>query len=415
MRFDIDTYQEILDTITRNKSRSLLTGFGVFWGVFMLVALIGGGNGLRELLKSNFAGFATNSTIVWSHPTTKAYKGFPKGRSWYMDDHDVQRLREQIPQLEVISPVTFHNQSFAIVGQKKRSTMLYGVLPDYQKIMEPKLKYGRYLNEMDIRLRRKVCVIGKKIYADLFADGINPVGQTVRIDSMYYTVVGVDIRVNNGVNFGGEPGTTILVPITQMRATYNMGNQVHLIAVTGRPGVKMSDVTDKIRQVVTRAHQVDPTDKEGLLVFNTELIFQIVDNLFKGLNIIIWIVGMGTLFAGAIGVSNIMMVTVRERTIEIGIRRAIGATPKMILSQIMMESFLLTLVAGMSGILFAVSVLQMGEMANTTDGIVGAHFQINFWLAVFAAVVIGIFGMLAGLPPALRAMNIKPVDAMRDE
>ena len=232
---------------------------------------------------------------------------------------------------------------------------------------------------------------------------------------MYYTVVGVDIRVNNGVNFGGEPGTTILVPITQMRATYNMGNQVHLIAVTGRPGVKMSDVTDKIRQVVTRAHQVDPTDKEGLLVFNTELIFQIVDNLFKGLNIIIWIVGMGTLFAGAIGVSNIMMVTVRERTIEIGIRRAIGATPKMILSQIMMESFLLTLVAGMSGILFAVSVLQMGEMANTTDGIVGAHFQINFWLAVFAAVVIGIFGMLAGLPPAMRAMNIKPVDAMRDE
>ena len=162
-------------------------------------------------------------------------------------------------------------------------------------------------------------------------------------------------------------------------------------------------------------NHLNPKDKSACFTMNAENMFMIVDSLFKGLNIIIWIVGMGTLFAGAIGVSNIMMVTVRERTIEIGIRRAIGATPKMILSQIMMESFLLTLVAGMSGILFAVSVLQMGEMANTTDGIVGAHFQINFWLAVFAAVVIGIFGMLAGLPPAMRAMNIKPVDAMRDE
>lgn len=415
MKFDLDTYQEILNTITRNKSRSLLTGFGVFWGVFMLVALIGGGNGLRELLQSNFAGFATNSTIIWANATSKAYKGFPKGRTWCMDDHDVQRLHEQVPQLDVVSPVTFHEQSFAIVGNKKRTAMLYGVLPDYQKIMEPQLKYGRYLNEMDIRQRRKVCVIGKKIYTDLFSEGTNPVGQKVRIDSMYYTIVGVDVRLNRGVSFGGEPGATILVPISQMRAAYNLGNQVHLLAVTGRTGVRMSQIADRMRQVVAYAHQLDPADKEGLLLLNSEMIFQMIDNLFKGLNIIIWIVGMGTLFAGAIGVSNIMMVTVRERTIEIGIRRAIGATPKMILGQIMMESFLLTIVAGMSGILFAVSILQMGEMASTTDGIVGTHYQIDFWLAILAAAVIGLFGMLAGLPPALRAMSVKPVDAMRDE
>ena len=182
---------------------------------------------------------------------------------------------------------------------------------------------------------------------------------------------------------------------------------------TTNPSVRIVDLFAPIGK--GQRHAVDPTDEQGAMVFNTEVLFQMLDNLFKGVNFLIWLVGLGTLLAGAIGVSNIMMVTVRERTTEIGIRRAIGATPRMILSQIISESIVLTLVAGMSGILFGVLILQMLELGNTEDGIVMAHFQIGFWTALFAAFMVSSMGVLAGLAPAGRAMSIKPVDAMRDE
>ena len=412
---DLDRYREILDTLTRNKSRSFLTGFGVFWGVFMLVALIGGGNGLKEMLNQNFAGFATNSALVWAQPTTKAYKGFRKGRYWSMDYKDVERIRGRVPELDVVTPLLFSNGGTAYYGDKKASVGVNGALPDYRKVNDPQIYYGRYLNETDIRDHRKVCVIGKKTYKELFPGGGNPCGKSIRIDSIYFQIVGVDYNVSGGVNFGGEAGTNIILPLTLMQQTYNRGNQVDMIAVTGKPGVVMSSITDRIRETVARAHFVDPTDEKGATVFNTEVLFQLLDNLFRGVNFLIWLVGLGTLLAGAIGVSNIMMVTVRERTTEIGIRRAIGATPRMILSQIISESIVLTLVAGMSGILFAVGILQMLEMGNTEDGIVTAHFQVGFWTAIFAALVVAAMGVLAGMAPAARAMSIKPVDAMRDE
>ena len=415
MRLDIDTYREILDTLTRNKSRSFLTGFGVFWGVFMLVALIGGGQGMKELLNQNFEGFATNSAMIWAQPTTKAYKGFRKGRRWDMEYKDVQRLKSRIPELEVVSPVLFSNGGTAYFGDRKTTVSINGVQEDYQRVSEPKMRYGRYLNDMDVAQRRKVCVIQKKTYKDLFPGGGDPCGSFIRVDSVYYQIVGVDYSSAEGISFGGESGTTMLLPITLMQQTYNMGQNVHMIAVTGKKGVVMSTVTDRIRETIARAHTIDPEDEQGVMVFNTEVLFQMSDSVFKGVNFLIWLVGLGTLLAGAIGVSNIMMVTVRERTIEIGIRRAIGATPKMILSQIISESIVLTMVAGMSGILFAVMILQMLELANTEDGILAAHFQVGFWTAIFAALAIAAMGVLAGLAPAARAMSIKPVDAMRDE
>ena len=282
------------------------------------------------------------------------------------------------------------------------------------KVMEPKMYYGRYLNDMDIREQRKVCVIGKKVYKELFKEGGDPCGKKIRVDSTYFEVVGVDYS-SSSLSFNGRAEEKITLPITLMQSLFNRGNEVDLIAATGREGVVMSKITDRIRETVARAHYVDPTDEQGAIVFNTELMFQLVDNVFHGVNFLIWLVGLGTLFAGAIGVSNIMMVTVRERTTEIGIRRAIGATPKMILSQIISESIVLTLVAGMSGILFGVMILQMLEMYNTEDGIINIHFQVSFWTAIFCAVVIATMGALAGLAPAARAMSIKPVDAMRDE
>ncbi len=414
MKIDIDTYREILDTLTRNKTRSLLTGFGVFWGVFMLVALIGGGAGLKELLSNNFAGFATNSAIVFAQPTTKPCDGFRKGREWNMEYKDVERLRAQVPELDVVSPVISMWQRTVVFGDKKTTASVKGLLPEYARVEEPSLYYGRYLNQMDMAQRRKVCVLGKKVYKSLFPGGGDPCGQLVRIDSMYFNVVGVDYSSGN-MSINGSAEESVVVPLTLMQQAYNMGSEVHLICVTGKSGVTMSRITQHIRGVIARAHHVDPMDEKAVSVFNTEVMFGMVDSLFKGVNFLIWLVGIGTLLAGAIGVSNIMMVTVRERTTEIGIRRAIGATPRMILSQIVSESIVLTAVAGMSGILLAVIILQMLEVGNTTDGIASAHFQVGFWTALGAVALLSVLGVLAGLAPAARAMSIKPVDAMRDE
>ena len=417
MRIDLDSYREILDTLTRNKARSFLTGFGVFWGVFMLIGLMGGGKAMREQLDNTFEGFAQNTIIIGANQTTKPYKGFRKGRWWSMDYKDIERLKQRVPELKVAVPMIFSSwggSNTAYYGDQKTSPRIQGTVPDLAKVMEPKMYYGRYLNEMDVREHRKVCVIGKKIYKDLFKEGGDPCGKKIRVDSTYFEVVGVDYSTSN-VSFNGRAEEQITMPITLMQALFNRGNEVDLIAAVGREGVVMSKITDRIRETVARAHYVDPTDEQGAMIFNTELLFQLMDNMFKGVNFLIWLVGLGTLLAGAIGVSNIMMVTVRERTTEIGIRRAIGATPKMILSQIISESILLTLVAGMSGILFGVMILQMLEVANTEDGIVNTHFQVGFWTAILAAVVVCTVGVLAGLAPAARAMSIKPVDAMRDE
>ena len=200
-----------------------------------------------------------------------------------------------------------------------------------------------------------------------------------------------------------------------MQEAYAKGDSVDLMCFTVHQNVKISTIIPKVREVIARAHHIDPTDEKAIQAFNMEVMFDMVDSLFSGVNFLIWLVGIGTLLAGAIGVSNIMMVTVRERTTEIGIRRAIGATPKNILSQIISESIILTAVAGMSGILFAVIILQLAELANTTDGIVNSHFQIGFWTAIGAVALLSVLGILAGLAPAARAMSIKPVDAMRDE
>ena len=260
-----------------------------------------------------------------------------------------------------------------------------------------------------------MCVIGKRVYEELFPEGGSPLGQRISVDGSYYTVVGVDWRDSGGISINGSASDAVTLPINQARRAYNLGNTVHLLCFTAKPGITMSDLTPRVREVIARKHYVDPTDEQALFLLNTQLIFGIVDNLFNGINFLIWLIGLGTLLAGVIGVSNIMMVSVKERTTEIGIRRAIGATPNQILGQIISESIVLTLVAGMSAIVFSVLILSGVELAMTTDGVLKAPFQVPFWTAVLAAVLLAVLGVLAGLMPAARAMQIKPVDAMRDE
>lgn len=412
MKFDIDSLREIGDSLVRNKRRTLLTGFGVFWGLFMLLFMIGGGQGLKGVLSKIFDGFATNTVIIFSETTSKPYKGLPEGRYWDMDRTDVERLERMVPELETVSPSIVRWGDAIEYGSNtfNSSASIKGVMPNYMKIEAPRLKYGRYINQVDIDLERKVCVIGKRIYQSLFPDGGDPCGKFIKVGSVYMQVVGVDF--NNGqVSINGSADRSVIIPFSVAAKLYNRGNTVDMICVTGRSGIKMSGLEKHIRSIMSRQHMFDETDESAMMYLNTEQIFQIVDNLFRGLNFLVWLVGLGTLLAGCIGVSNIMMVTVKERTTEIGIRRAIGAMPGEILSQIISESIALTLAAGGGGIVFSVLLLQIFEKA-VNDGTV---FQISFSTAVLAAAMLAVLGALAGLAPALRAMAIKPVDAMRDE
>ncbi|MBP5626056.1 MAG: ABC transporter permease [Bacteroidales bacterium] len=415
MRLDRDNFREILDSLTRNKSRSLLTGFGVFWGVFMLLLMLGGGQGFKQVISSVFSGFATNTGILYSSPTSKPYGGFREGRSWQLDFTDIERLKQWMPELETVTPLVFVSSSQALYGENSSNSFVQGVYPDYVKIEEPRLKYGRFLNDVDMLQSRRVCVIGKQVYNDLFPEGGDPCGEFIKVGPSYYQIVGVDVS-NAQVFVIGQPSYRISIPLPVAQGLYNRGDDLDMICVTGVAGVRMSELETQMRQIIAPRHKVDPTDKQALEVFNTEQIFTIIDNIFNGVAFLVWLVGLGTIFGGVIGVSNIMMVTVKERTTEIGIRRAIGATPRNILSQIISESIALTLAAGSFGIVLSVYVLRVIEIVVAhSDEFPSADFQIGFWLAIGAALMLTVLGVVAGLAPAARAMSIKPVDAMRDE
>ena len=416
MRIDRDTFREILDSILRNRSRSLLTGFGVFWGIFMLMLLTGGGQGLKQLLQKNFDGFAQNTCIVFANQTSKPYKGFKKGRYWDMDYTDVDRLKALVPELETVTPtVSLWGKSVLREEHSYSRAVVKGARADYANIEAPRIMYGRWLNDVDNLQERKVCVIGKRVYENLFPEGGDPCGKQLRIDGSYYTVIGVDWKEAGGININGSAADAVTIPLNQARKAYNLGNTIQMLCFTAKEGITMSDITPRVREVIARRHYIEPTDEQAMFLMNTQLIFGIIDNLFKGVNFLIWLIGLGTLLAGVIGVSNIMMVSVKERTTEIGIRRAIGATPRQILGQIISESIVLTLVAGMLGIVISVVILYGVELAMTQDGILKAAFQVPFWTAMLAALLLTVLGVVAGLMPALRAMQIKPVDAMRDE
>ena len=410
MRLNIDTYNEIVETLSHNKSRSLLTGFGVFWGLFMLLFLVGGGHGFKEMIMENFAGFANNAGIIISQNTSLPYAGFQEGRYWSLTTRDLDRIRTLVPECDAVVPM------LSVWGDNARSeyqdrtcnSAIKSVTADYSKIEPTKLKYGRYLTENDVKQERKVCVLGKRVYETLFPEGGNPCGEFIKVGGIYYEVVGVDFATAN-ININGSASESVIIPFTIAQKIFNRGNSVDIICITAKGGIKMSSIEPKIRQALAREHLFDWKDEQALMVLKVEEMFSLVDNLFRGLNFLIWLIGLGTLLAGIIGVSNIMMVTVKGRTTEIGLRRAIGATKNDVLSQIILESITLTLIAGMGGIMFSVLVLKVFEKAA------GGAFMISFGTAVLAALLLSVLGVVAGLAPAFRAVSIKPVDAMRDE
>ena len=403
--FDLDVWEEI--------TRSLLTAFGIFWGIFMLIALMGGAQGMQDMLSREFEGFATNSGFMGSNKTGKAYKGFQQGRYWDLENSDVDRIRLSVSEIDIITPSLAKWGLDIIYNEQKISGTLKGLYPEYGKIEEPLITYGRYLNDMDIQERRRVCIIGKRIYESLFPGGEDPCGKYIKINGIYYQVIGVSMSTGN-ISIQGRSETSVIIPFSTMQQNYNFGQKVQLLCYTAKKGYSISEVEKKVDQVVKQAHYIHPDDSQATILVNAEAIFSMMDNLFSGIRILGWMVGLGTLLAGAIGVSNIMMVTVKERTTEIGIRRAIGAKPNDILQQILSESMVLTIIAGMAGIAFAVFLLNAVEV-GTSEPTAPTHFLISFGEAIGACLLLLVLGLLAGLAPAYRAMSVKPIDAIRDE
>ena len=326
---------------------------------------------------------------------------------------DLEKVRAKVPDAAVVTGALAIWGGSAQYEGRTTSCAGNGVLPDYAKVQDPKLKYGRYINDVDVRQERKVCVIGHRIYENLFPEGGDPCGKFIEMAGTYFQVVGMDTN-DGGINLNGSSSEMVVVPISAIQKIYGRGDSIDFMCFVAKEGVKIKDILERAGQVLCREHYIDPSDKKAMGSINLEEMFSIMDSLFKGVNILIWLVGFGTLLAASIGVSNIMMVTVKERTTEIGIRRAIGATPRMILSQIMMESVILTLIFGLFGIVVSVFLLTGAEYIVAMTG---SHvaFQISFSSAMLALLIILVLGVLAGLAPASRAMSIRPVDAMRDE
>jgi putative ABC transport system permease protein len=415
--FDLDRWHEIFITISRNKLRSFLTAFGVFWGIFMLIVLIGGGNGLGNLISGEIEGITTNSCYVWNGRTSEAYKGFRKGRWWTINNKDIEIIKTNVKDIEEISPLIMPwspTQDNVVRGEKKGTFSVQGNFANFNKVYHHTMKFGRYLNDMDLQERRKVCVIGSRVYETLFNRGEDPTGQDIRVDGIYYKVIGVGDG-NEDMNFNGDTRETVSIPFTVMQKLYNYGENVDMFAIMAKPNVAVSKIQEQTETILKTNHSIAPHDKQAINSFNIEARFQQIDSLLLGVNILAWIVGFGTLFAGIIGVSNIMMVTVRERTQEIGIRRALGAKPSSIMTQIMSESFAITAISGFLGISFAVLILQMVDVGLNAGGNGTAVFQISFITSVVAALIIIILGTLAGLGPAFRAMKIKPIEALSEE
>lgn len=418
--FDLDKWQEIWHTITRNKTRSFFTAFGVFWGILMLTLLLGTGNGLENGMKEQIKGFATNSCFFYTDRASLPYKGFRKGRFWNMRNSDMLAIQANVTGLQWLSPMLFggSSENNTVRGDKAGTFRVRGCYPNYAKIEEQNILYGRYINEVDIQQVRKVCFIGKNVYEKLFSPGEDPIGKTIRSNGIYYTVVGVGSGMSN-VQIGGRSDDMVVLPFTTMQRAYNQGDIVHFLAATAKDGYDAGLLEAEIKSIIKAQNSIAPEDERAVGSFNISEEFKMFNYLFLGIRILIWIVGVGTLLAGAIGVSNIMLVSVRERTKEIGIRRAMGAKPANIISQILSESLVLTAIAGFVGLSLGVGILTLFDniINNLPPGndVFLRNIIIRFDVAMVASFILVLMGMLAGMLPAWRALQIKPIEALSEE
>jgi putative ABC transport system permease protein len=414
--FDSDSWQEIFATIKKNKLRTALTCFGVFWGIFMLVVMIGSGNGLSNGILKDFAGTATNSFFCWAQKTSKPYKGMKPGRNFNFNNDDTKALK-QLPELAVVAPMNqlgnYEGTNNVVRGLKNGGFEVSGVYPELRKIEATTIKAGRFLNQNDIDDKRKVAVIGKRVQEILFEKDENPIGEYIRVQGVYFRVVGVTEPASGGER-GREAGEKVQIPFTTFQQAFNYGDIVGWYAIMAAKGVPATKAEDMALALLRERHKVAPDDAIAIGHWNMEKEFNKLNGLFAGISGLVWIVGTGTLLAGIIGVSNIMLIVVKERTKEIGIRRAIGAPPGHIVRQLILESVFLTTIAGYVGLILSIALMEgVSSMLASDDSSMFTNPTIDLNVALTALAILIGAGALAGLIPARKAIAIPPVEALR--
>lgn len=418
--FDLDHWQEIRVSLLRNRVRTLLTAFGVFWGIFLLMVMLGSGTGLKNGVTQGFAGSATNSFFIWTQRTQKPYAGLPAGRSVQLTNADVLAIRDKVPEAELVAPRNqlggFGGGNNVTRGRRSGAFSVMGDHPEIQRIQTQRITSGRFLNPLDVLERRKVAVIGTRVQELLFARGEAPLGESLVIQGVYFEVVGVFRSMQSGEDADRE-AQTIFVPFTTFQRAFNYGDRVGWLAVISRPGVPAEEAEEKTLALLRARHKVAPDDLRAFGHFNLQEEFGKVQGLFAGIRLLVWLVGIGTLAAGVIGVSNIMLIIVKERTKEIGIRRALGATPVAVVGQIVSEAVILTALAGYLGLVAGIALIVLiGRLLPAGDGAsMFLNPDVGVGEALQALAILIAAGVLAGLAPAQRALAVSPTVALRSE
>jgi len=411
--FDIDKWQEIFYTIWKNKLRTFLTAFSVFWGIFMFIFMMGVGDGFQNGVKGMFGSWATNSCFVWGSRTTVPYQGMQAGRLIRFYNDDVNYVKQHIKEIDVITPQIRRGGRNVVYKEETGAYEIRGDIAEFQKIKPMDIMSGRYLNSLDIKESRKVAILGKRVVEELFDGKTDIIGEFITIEGVFYKVIGTyrSFETDEDASFDEQ---TITIPLTTMQKTFGRGNRIDRFMFLAKPNISVSKIEEKVVALLKQRHKISPEDRRGIGSNNLEEEFGEVQGLFLGINFLILFVGICTIIAGVIGVSNIMLIVVKERTKEIGLRKAMGATPWSIISLIVQESIFITSLAGYFGLLLGVGIIG----AINASGVKGDFFatpQIDIQVAGWATLFLIIAGGFAGLFPAITAARISPVEALRAE
>ena len=410
--FDSDSWQEIYGSIRKNKIRTAITIIGVLWGIFLLVVLLGAARGLENSFNKAFGSFATNSVFVWTQSTDTPFKGFQKGRRFNLKMNDIEILKsEYSDEIKLLAPRNQTN-NLMVKDFKSGSFNVSGDFPILDQIQKKNLIFGRFLNQNDILSTAKVTVISEDMYKQLFDKDEMPIGQYIKINSINYKVIGV-YEPSNTINLDGD---TAYIPFTTFKKVYNTANNIDWMMITANEGINIEQMESDILLTLKNLHNVHPEDERAFGSFNLGKEIGKLTGFLTGMQFLTWFVGIATLIAGVFAIGNILLITVKERTKEIGIRRAIGATPKSIRQQIILESVFLTTVAGMIGIILGAAVLMIIDLQwgqGVDAALVNPTVNIPIILIAFTTLVI--LGTLIGLIPAHMATIVKPIEALREE
>jgi putative ABC transport system permease protein len=407
--FDRDCWQEIILTLEKNPLRTILTAFGVFWGIFMLVVLLGAGQGLKTGALHGFGDLTTNSVFLRPERTTIPYKGLPRNREYSFTTDDMAAIKDLVKGIKHLIPEVYRSATMTR-GISKGNYWVDGTFPEINQIDPMDIPLGRFVNHIDMEQKRKIVALGKNVHIGLFKNNENPVGQYIRINGAEYQVIGV-VHSRHEAGWGEWQNGLVYMPLSTVQQAFNLGNRIGELAVEAKAGFSATTIGGEIKSILKERHHVAPSDSLAIGSQNVESDYLKLNYLFAGIAALIWVIGIGTLLSGIIGVSNIMLFTVKARTHEIGIRRVLGATPITVITQILMESLLLTSSAGILGLGLAIVALSALYGIETPTF---RHPEITMASALSSVGIIIVSGLAAGLLPAYRAVSLKPIEAIRD-